>query len=136
MRKILWTSLLALALGACGQQGDGKVSKDAKKDDKSIADAKKKGEPKTGDTKDTKDTKDLTADTKDDGGAAEPVEAVLDERVVKAAGLAKKIEAEPGKADEILTQAGLDRAAFEALIYEVSRGELAEQYRLALAREG
>ena len=54
---------------------------------------------------------------------------------MKAASLAKKIEADPTKADDILAEAGLDRASFEALIYEVSTSELADQYRLARARE-
>ena len=37
---------------------------------------------------------------------------------------------------EILAEAGLDRASFDELIFEVSTPELAEQYRLARAREG
>lgn len=132
MRKILWTSVmgLALALAACGQGDAGKDGKTAAKDAKKV-DAKGKGDVKASDAK-AGDVK--AGDVKDDGGA-EPAEDVLDERVVKAAGLAKKLGAEPGRADEILAEAGLDRAAFEALIYEVSTPELAEQYRLARARE-
>jgi hypothetical protein len=120
-RKLLWTTVLGLglSLGAC-DKGDteGKTaSKDAKDkkggDLKTPADAKKPGDVKV----------------------EPPADEPLDERVVKAAGLAKKIEADPAKADDILAEAGLDRASFDALIYEVSAPELAEQYRLARARE-
>jgi hypothetical protein len=133
VRKLLWTTVvgLGLSLGACDKgDADGKTaSKDAKG---------KKGDPKTaidaktpGDAKKAGDAK-TPGDVKDEPAADEP----LDERVVKAAGLAKKIEADPAKADDVLAEAGLDRAGFEALIYEVSAPELAEQYRLARAREG
>jgi hypothetical protein len=74
-------------------------------------------------------------DAKAGGGSDELPEDVFDERVVKVAKLAKEIEADPTQADEILEKAGLDRPAFEALIFSVSTPELAEQYRLALARE-
>jgi len=128
-RKLLWTSMigLCLALGACGQGGD------AKKDTKDAKDAKgKTAEAKGGDAKKATDVE--AGDTKAGDTKAEPVDVPLDERVVKAASLAKKIEADPSKTDEILAEAGLDRASFEALIYEVSTPELAEQYRLARAR--
>ena len=58
----------------------------------------------------------------------------LDPKVVKAAELANKIDADPDNADQILADAGMDREAFNALIYEVSTPTLAEQYRLARAR--
>ena len=129
-RKLLWTTVVGLAIslgaGACDKgEGDGKT---ASKDGKDKKD--KKGDPKVAVDKKGGDAK-QPADVKDEPAVDEP----LDDRVVKAAGLAKKIEAEPAKADEILAEAGLDRAAFEALIYEVSTPELAEQYRLARARE-
>jgi hypothetical protein len=38
-----------------------------------------------------------------------------------AAGLAKKIQARPGDADAILKEAGTDRAAFEALLYDIAQ---------------
>jgi hypothetical protein len=137
MRKILWTSVmgLSLMLGACGQGDAGKDGKTAAKDAKKV-DAKGKGDVKANDAKagDAKAGDAKAGDVKDDGGA-EPAADVFDERVVKAAGLAKKIEAEPARADEILAEAGLDRTAFDALIYEVSTPELAEQYRLARARD-
>lgn len=129
IRKMLLTSVmgLSLALGACGQGDAGKDGKTAAKDAKGkTGDAKGPADLKAGDPK--------AGDAKADGGA-EPAADVFDERVVKAAGLAKKIEAEPARADEILAEAGLDRAAFDALIYEVSTPELAEQYRLARARD-
>lgn len=126
-RTLLLTGVvgLSLALGACGQGStDNKTAAKDAKDTKDKKGEPKKSEPKKGD---------LKADTKGEEPKAEP-EAPLDERVVKAAGLAKKIEADPSKADEILAEAGLDRTSFDALIYEVSTPELAEQYRLARAR--
>ena len=131
VRKLIVTGLvgLSLALGACGNQGDNKT---AAKDTKG---AKKDGDAKTPADKKATDVKagDVKApeDTKDEAPADEP----LDERVVKAASLAKKIEADPAKADEVLAEAGMDRASFDALIFEISTPELAEQYRLARARE-
>lgn len=109
---------LALVLGACdkGESKDAKTAGDTK--------------AKAGDTK-AKAPGDTKADEAKVAAADEP----LDDRVVKAAGLAKKIEAEPARADDILAEAGMDRVAFDALIYEVSTPELAEQYRLARARE-
>jgi hypothetical protein len=128
MRKSLWISVLglSLALGACDKgETDGKT---AAKDTKAKDTKAKTGDAKGGDVK--------AVDTKAGDVEAEPPDT-FDERVVKAAGLAKKIEAEPARADEILTEAGLDRDAFDALLYEVSKEpELAEQYRLARAREG
>jgi hypothetical protein len=132
VRKLLLTSAvslgLTLSIGACGQGSDGKTAAKDTKDAKKVGDAKtpadKKGtDAKAGDTK--------AGDVKDEAPADEP----LDERVVKAASLAQKIEADPTKADEILAEAGMDRASFDALIYEVSTPELADQYRLARARE-
>jgi hypothetical protein len=128
LHKILWTSMvsLSLALGACDRGDAEKDGKTAAKDAKVKTDAKDKpADVKAGEAK-------ADEDAKEDG--ADPAEDVLDERVVKAAGLAQKIEAEPARTDEILAEAGLDRTSFEALIYEVSTPELAEQYRLARAR--
>lgn len=140
-RKLIWTSVLglSLALGACDSSDSKTASKDKKgaADKKDAADKKgtdvKAGDAKVGDAKagDVKAGDTKAGDTKAEPAADEP----LDERVVKAAGLAKKIEAEPAKADEILAEAGLDRASFDALIYEVSKPDLAEQYRLARARD-
>lgn len=113
---------LLLALGAC-DKGEGK-------DAKTAADTK----AKAGEKSEAKAGEKTEAKAKEDGEEA-PADEPLDERVVKAAGLAKKIEADPARADEILAEAGMDRAAFDALIYEVSTPELADQYRLARARE-
>jgi hypothetical protein len=128
VRKLLWTSLLGatLGLGACGNEGADKTAAKDTKGDKKAGD-KKAGDVKAGDKK----AGDVKADVKDEA----PVDEPLDERVVKAASLAKKIEADPSKADEVLAEAGMDRASFDALILEVSTPELAEQYRLARARE-
>ncbi len=130
-RKISWMSVFALCLsvGACDKGDAG--SKDAKTAAKSKAgDAKAKAgdaKAKAGDAK--------AGDTKADGGEAEPAKDVFDDRVVKAAALAEKIEADPSKADDVLEAAGMDRAALDALMYEMSQPELAEQYRLARARQ-
>jgi len=130
VRTLLLTGIVGLsfALGAC----DNADNKTAAKDGKDVKGAKKAGDLKTPDKKGTEvkagDAKD---DLKDQPAADEP----LDARVVKAATLANKIAADPAKADDILAEAGLDRAGFDALIYEVSSPELADQYRLARARE-
>lgn len=132
VRTLLWTSLLSvsLGLGACGNQGENKTAAKDTKDAKKAGDKKTPGDVKAGDAK-AGDVK--AGDTKT--GVDAPVDEPLDERVVKAASLAKKIEADPSKADEVLAEAGMDRASFDALILEVSTPELAEQYRLARARE-
>jgi hypothetical protein len=124
-RTLLLTVGLALplALGACGQ-GDSD-NKSATKDVKGKEADAKGAAVKAG------DKGEVVADADADADADQP----LDERVIKAAGLAKKIEADPTRADDILAEAGLDRARFDALIYEVSTPELAEQYRLARARD-
>jgi hypothetical protein len=132
VRKLLLTSIvgLSLALGACGDQAaDNKTAAKDGKGAKKAGDAKTPADKKGADAK-AGDAK-QPGDVKDEPAADEP----LDERVVKAASLANKIAADPAKADEVLAEAGLDRASFEVLIYEVSTPELAEQYRLARARE-
>ncbi len=129
MRKTVMMSLvgLSLALGAC-DKGDA-----GGKDQKTAA----KGKDAKGKDAKGKDVKGKDAKGPEgDGDEAEPEEDKFDDRVVKAAGLANKIEKEPERADEILAEAGMDRAAFDALLYEVSTPDLAEQYRLARAREG
>lgn len=132
-RTLLWTTVvgLSLTLGACdgGKKDDKTAAKDTKDKKSEKGDPKapaKAGDVKPGDVK--------AGDAKAAEPKAEPADEPFDARVVKAAGLAKKIEADPTKADEILAEAGLDRAGFDALIYEVSTPELAEQYRLARAR--
>ena len=124
MHRLLITGVvgLALSLGACD-------SGEKKGDDKSAKAGGKKADGKKADGK-AADGK--SGDAAGDAGGDEADEK-FDDRVVKAAGLAKKIEANPDKADEILAEAGTNREEFEALIYEVSRPELAEQYRLAMA---
>lgn len=126
VRTMATMGLVALALGGC-DKGEGKDAKQA--------DATAKTAPT--DAKPSADGKTEAADggkEAADGGEDAPEDS-LDERVVKAAGLAKKIEADPVRADEILAEAGLDRVSFDALIFEVSTPELAEQYRLARSRE-
>jgi hypothetical protein len=44
-----------------------------------------------------------------------------------AAAIAKKIQARPGDADAILKEAGTDRAAFEALLYDIAQDPEASQ---------
>ncbi|MCH9684426.1 MAG: hypothetical protein K0V04_23530 [Deltaproteobacteria bacterium] len=137
IRKLLWTTAIgcALSLGACDKGDaakDGKAAAKGKAGDAKGKTADTKGKGKAGDAK-VADAK--AADTKaaDDADAAEDK---LDDRVVKAAELAKKIEADPSKADAILEEAGMDRTALDALMYEVSQPDLAEQYRLARAQQG
>ena len=136
IRRIVLLGLVGATLAAGGcDSGKPEAKKDgdaktAKAGDAKTGDAAKAGDAKTGG--------DAKADEAADGDEAKADEApdALDDRVVKAASLAKKIEAEPTRADAILEEAGMDRESFEALIFEVSTPELAEQYRLAMAREG
>ena len=130
IRRIVLLGLVGATLAAGGCDS-GKP--EAKKD----GDAKtaKAGDAKTGDAAKAGDAKTDEAADGDEAKADEAPDA-LDDRVVKAASLAKKIEAEPTRADAILEEAGMDRESFETLIFEVSTPELAEQYRLAMAREG
>lgn len=67
--------------------------------------------------------------------AADPL-ADIDKRVQRAAALAKKIEAEPEKAGDILDAAGLGRDEFEELIFEISAdASLAKQYQAAMVAQ-
>jgi len=133
MHKTILMSLvgLSLTLGAC-DKGDA-----GSKDTKAAAKGKDGKDAKSKDAK-GKDAKVADAKiAKADGGADADADAdadKFDDRVVKAAGLANKIDAEPSRAEEILTEAGMDRDSFYALLYEVSTPDLAEQYRLARAR--
>jgi hypothetical protein len=74
----------------------------------------------------------------DDAAAApddDPL-AGIDKRVVRAAALAKKIEAAPEKAGDILDAAGLERDEFEDLIFEISAdASLAKQYQAAMVAQ-
>ena len=111
-RKIITMSLLgfALVLGACDKGAD----KAAKGDKQAKAD---KGEA-----------------TKTDGKDAPAVEEAppLDPKVEKAVTLANQISASPGEADTILSDAGLDREAFEQLLYEIAKDpELSQSYAVA-----
>jgi len=62
--------------------------------------------------------------------------AGLDARVVRAAEVARNIDAQPERVTEILDAAGLKRAEFEDLIFEISaEPSLAQQYRLAMVSD-
>jgi len=117
IHKIISVSLLGcvLVLGACDKGG-------AKKDDKQ---AKTNTNAKTPATK-----------TDGDEPPPEPEEPApeLDPKVEQAVTLANQISANPGEADDILDQAGMDREAYEALLYEIAKDpELSKSY--AVARE-
>ncbi len=72
----------------------------------------------------------------DGGDAPDEAAPAYDERVQKAAKLAKAIEAAPEKVDDVLSEAGLERAEFEAMIYEISAdATLAKQYQAARAAD-
>jgi hypothetical protein len=112
---------LLLALTSCGE-GD----KGGKKADKGDKQAKVDGDK-------TKDT------GKEGADAAEPEEPeaevpALDPKVEKAVTLANALSAEPGRTDAILEEAGMDRASFQTLLYEIAHDpELSKSY--AIARE-
>lgn len=114
-----------------GKDKAGKASADAGKD-KAGKDAGK-GEPAGKDA-----TNAAAAEGGEDGeeeATPEQIVAALDKRVRRAAKLAREIETTPDKASEILEVAGLDRDAFEALIYEIGADpDLAQQYQVAMAQ--
>lgn len=121
--KLIKTAMfgLALTLFACGD-----ASKDA---------GKKDTEKKTPASK-TDGAKTSGEIAEKDQPTEEPeLEAPqLDPKVEQAVTLANKISAQPDAADEILEEAGMDREAFEKLLYEIARDpELSKSY--AVARE-
>jgi type IV secretory pathway VirB10-like protein len=63
-----------------------------------------------------------------------PTAPPLDPKVEQAVTVANQIAANPGNADTILADAGLDRESFEKLLYDIARDpELSKSY--AVARE-
>lgn len=63
-----------------------------------------------------------------------PTVPPLDPKVEQAVTVANQIAANPGAADTILADAGLDRESFEKLLYEIARDpDLSKSY--AVARE-
>lgn len=127
------TSLLAMALSLPGCDD---AKEDAAKKPTAAAD-KTKAEPKADPGKDKGAAGGLAAATDDTApdADADPL-AGIDKRVVRAAALAKKIEAEPEKAGDILDAAGLQRDEFEDLIFEISAdASLAKQYQAAMVAQ-
>ncbi len=69
------------------------------------------------------------------GGGGATSAAVSASAAQDAAALAKKIQARPAAADQILQEAGTDRAAFEALLYDIAQDPAASAaYTAALGR--
>jgi hypothetical protein len=115
MNKLITVTMLsvALSLSACGPK------EDAKKTDKTAAKTPDKGIDKQPDQ------------PKEPEGPTLPP---LDPKVEQAVTVANQIAANPGNADTILADAGLDREGFEKLLYEIARDpELSKSY--AVARE-
>ncbi|PRP99059.1 hypothetical protein ENSA5_29010 [Enhygromyxa salina] len=115
MRTIITTTLFgfALALTACDKEEPAKTDTQAKTDTKTDGGGKADGGEKPGDD--------------------DPVEAPsLDPKVEQAVNVANSIASDPGAADSILEEAGLDRQSFEALLYEIARDpELSKSYAVA-----
>jgi len=113
--KLIKTAVLSLALALVACDG----GKDA---DKKVAD-KKAPTSKTDE-----------ADAKPPEVEQPPEAPSLDPKVEQAVTLANQISAQPDAADSILEEAGMDREAFEKLLYEIARDpELSRSY--AVARE-
>ena len=56
----------------------------------------------------------------------------LDPKVAKAVSIAREIEADPSKAEDVLAKHELDREGLDALMYEIARNpELAKSYAAA-----
>ena len=112
-RTIITMSLLgfALVLGACDKGAD-KAAKGGDKQAKTD-----KGEAAKTDAKDAPAVEEAPS---------------LDPKVEKAVTLANQISASPGEADTILSDAGLDREAFEQMLYEIAKDpELSQSYAVA-----
>ena len=116
MRKIITMSVFgcALVLGACDTGGD---TKGGDKGDKQ-AKADSAGAAEAGAA---------------EAGGEEAVEAEpLDPKVEKAVTIANQISSSPEDADTILADAGMDREAFEQLLYEIAKDpELSKSYAVA-----
>ena len=151
MRKRISMFVLAagFALGAVacddgGKKEDPKAAKagGAKADGGKAAAGDDAGKPAAGDDAAAGDDGAAAGDDGDDGAAADGGDApddaapAYDERVTKAVKLAKAIEAAPEKVDDVLSEAGLERSDFEAMIYEISAdAALAKQYQAARAAD-
>ena len=117
MNKFITVTMFgfALTLAACGEGGD------AKKADKKVDKQAAK----------TTDGKQVTEEPKEPDAPPAPS---LDPKVEQAVNVANQIAANPGDADKILSNAGLDRDSFEKLLYDIARDpELSKSY--AIARE-
>lgn len=122
---------MSLSLPGCDDAKEDMAKKPTAAPDKA------KGEPKADPGKDKGAAGGLAAATDDTApdADADPL-AGIDKRVVRAAALAKKIEAEPEKAGDILDAAGLQRDEFEDLIFEISAdASLAKQYQAAMVAQ-
>lgn len=119
MSKFITVTVLgfALSLSACQKDDGKKADKQATKPDTKKVD---------------KTTDQLEQPQPQD---PEPTAAPsLDPKVEQAVNVANQIAANPGDADSILNNAGLDRESFEKLLYEIARDpELSKSY--AIARE-
>jgi hypothetical protein len=113
MHKLIKTTVfgLALTLAACG------------------------GEPKDAGAKGGAKKDPKAANQTPDADPGEQVDIpALDPKVEQAVSLANKISAKPEAADTILEEAGMNREAFETLLYEIARDpEMSKSY--AVARE-
>ncbi len=115
---------LSLSLVACESGADDKQA--AKKDDKAQATA----EAGAGAGAEGAEVEEGEAGAVEPG--ADEAMSDLDPKVEQAVTVANAIAADPGEADSILAEAGLDRNSFEALIYEIARDpELSKSYAIA-----
>ncbi|MFV8755439.1 hypothetical protein ACNOYE_33220 [Nannocystaceae bacterium ST9] len=119
-RSILPTLALLVSLSACGG-----ADKADKKADKKAADKQAKAEgvdkSQPGDKVEAADAGEEPADM-----------PTLDPKVEKAVTLANALAAEPGRADAILEEAGMDRASFQTLLYEIAGDpDLSKSYAVA-----
>jgi hypothetical protein len=116
MNKFITLTMFACALTIAGCNGGG--------------DTKKAGDKQAGKQPD-KQVKTPEEPPKEPEAPPAPS---LDPKVEQAVTVANQIAANPGDADTILTNAGLDREGFEKLLYEIARDpELSKSY--AIARE-
>jgi hypothetical protein len=124
----LTTALLLAPACDKGEDSNADGGKTAQKD-------KPAGDTKPADDGDTKVAEAGDDEAGADGGE-EPADddeyAGFDDRVAKAAKVARKIEEDPSAAETVLAENDMDREALDSLMFEIARDpDLTGQYRIA-----
>lgn len=127
MKKIITKSLMAALVLACAPT---LVACDSGNND-DVAKKEEATAPPKGETKEEKKAVDPAVQAEADAALSADASG-LDPKVAKAVNIAREIEADPSKAEEVLAKHELDREGLDALMYEIARSpELAKSYAAA-----